>query len=178
MSIWVCDKETASCLIIQQKQIQRQYVVSSQNLYSLLCIIHSCAHKMSDYIIRIFLPLEKTLNSFIRVKRIINKNVGTLFGSWESPGSVFGCYCESPGYLPGVPWVFPGSCVPPGCLLDILINILLSKQVVKTPLQLTVSLSEKLCNLQQVTITKIPAVLLQFDLTPSLQQLILIWRQC
>jgi hypothetical protein len=115
-------------------------VVSSRNLYSLLCIIHSCAHKMSDYI-RILLPLEKTLNSFIRVKRTINKNVGTVFGSWESPGSllgvswespgsllgvswesnwqylgsVFGCYCESPGYLPGVD--SPGCFLEAACLL-------------------------------------------------------------
>ena len=142
MSLWICDKETASCLITQWKQIQRQYVVSSQNLYSLLCIIHSCAHKMSDYI-RIFLPLEKTMHSFIRVERMqgLFLDPGSLLGvSWKSPGSllvvsrestgnnlrvyfgvtvsilgvsmestvnILGCYCESPGYLLGVPWVFP-----------------------------------------------------------------------
>jgi hypothetical protein len=107
------------------------------------------------------LPLEKILNSFIRVKRTINKNVGTVFGSWESPGSLLGVSWESPGSLLGVSWESPGSqtgnilvvyldvtvsllgisreSTPlgvswkpgaswvPGCLLDILINILLSK---------------------------------------------------
>ena len=32
----------------------------SKSLFTILCIIHSCAHKMSDYI-RIFLPLEKNI---------------------------------------------------------------------------------------------------------------------